>query len=85
MKQELFDYLRERLDPRVIGNPSFWDFTPEFILHQGASDFIYSSRGQGRNIPKKRLLKMLDTYYKEKGYDQKYKAKVLDRLEKNMN
>ena len=85
MKQELFDYLRERLDPRVMGNPSFWDFTPEFILHQGASDFIYSSRGQGGNIPKKRLLKMLDTYYKENGYDQKYKTKVLDRLEKNMN
>ncbi len=85
MKQELFNYLKERRDPRVLGNHALWDLTPDFILHQGATDFIYSARGQGGNIPKKRLIKMLSIYYEELGYDQNYITKVLDRLEKNMN
>ena len=82
LKKDLFEYLKERRDPRMAGKEDIWEYSPIWSIYNG--DLYYSPETQGQGVPASRLIEIMIRKYQESGYEKEYVDKVLERLEINL-
>jgi len=82
LKNMLFDYLKERKDPRMDGNEGIWEYSPIWGIYNGQLN--YSPETQGQDMPVSRIIEIMKEYYRRNGYEKEFVDKVLERLENNL-
>jgi uncharacterized sulfatase len=82
LKNDLFEYLKERKDPRMSGQEMIWEYSPIWGLYSG--ELKYSPETQGQDMPDSRIIDIMIENYQKEGYEKEYVDKVLERLENNL-
>ncbi len=82
LKNDLFEYLKKRKDPRMSGGEMIWEYSPIWGLYN--QNLNYSPETQGQDMPASRIKEIMIENYRKRGYVQEYIDKVLERLNNNL-